>query len=138
MSSERKKVLEMVAQGKISSEDAERLLDKLSGSAENKETPAAETKGDSASSTRRPRFLRIKVNSPDRDQVNIRVPIGFARSGMALMGVLPPHVRERLAEKGIDLDAFTGQQGRQLIEDLQDLHFDVEGRDGKTVRIYCE
>ena len=45
MSAERKKILEMVAEGKISAEDAERLLDKIGkpaveGTAENDALPA--------------------------------------------------------------------------------------------------
>ncbi len=78
------------------------------------------------------------VDSPDRDQVNIRVPLAFMRTGMRLMAVLPPRVSERLAERGIDLSTFAEMKGQELIEGLQELNLDVEARDGKKVRIFCE
>jgi hypothetical protein len=47
MSEERKKVLEMLAAGKITADEAEKLLDKLSNNASN-ETPGTETSPASA------------------------------------------------------------------------------------------
>ena len=74
MSEERKKVLEMLAAGKITAEEAERLLDKLSGTFSSQ---AAESQGSQASATAgspKPKFLRIVVDAPGHEQVNMRVP----------------------------------------------------------------
>jgi hypothetical protein len=159
MSQETKKVLEMLAAGQITADDAEKLLEKLgtSGSAPatppaSEEAPAPEGK----SKSRRVwgwtiparheapapglnlRFLRIIVDSPDRDQVNIRVPLSFLRAKMMLLGVIPPHVSEKLAEKGIDLAALRDLEGGRLVDELKDLHIDVDSKNGEKVRIYCE
>ena len=45
MSAETKKVLELLAAGKISPEDAERLLDKLTGAASSPEPSSSQTPG---------------------------------------------------------------------------------------------
>ncbi len=137
MSAERRKVLEMLAQGKITTEDAEKLLDKLA-SGPDPGAPEGQTGEESSSQAKKLRYLRIVVNSPDRDQVNIRVPLTFMRTGMKLFAVLPPRVSEKLAEHGIDLSAFAAMKGQDLTDALQDLNVDVDPGDGKKVRIFCE
>jgi SHOCT-like domain len=136
MSEETKKILEMVAEGRISTDDAERLLNKLNAGAAR--SNIEETLDAQNSKAQTPRFLRIAVDSPDRDQVNVRVPLAFLRSGIGLMGVLPPRVAERLADKGLDLSHLAGLKGQELIDALRALDVDIEAGDGKKVRICCE
>src|ERR1700739_3364466 len=98
MSAERKKVLEMLAEGKISAEEADKLLEKLAGQS----SPEAKAPESSPSKSR---FLRIVVDKPGQDQVNIRMPLSFMRTGTNLLAVLPPRVSEKLCELGIDFSA---------------------------------
>ena len=80
MLAERKKILEMLAAGKITAEEAEKLLDKIEGAGR----AAVQSAGhDNESGEKKPRFLRIEVEKPGQDQVNIRVPLAFARAGRA-------------------------------------------------------
>lgn len=138
MSVERMKVLEMVAEGKITAEDADRLLDKVEARGQNADAAKSSPAEPVASGAQAPRFLRIVVDSPASDQANIRVPIGFLRAGMKLVTVLPPRVNERLAEKGIDLSGLAELKSEELIEALRELNVDVDSGDGKKVRIFCE
>ncbi len=134
MSAERKRVLEMLAERKITAEDAEKLLDKLEGTGAKTSTPAtSESPGPET-----PRHLRIQIDRPGREQVNMRVPLSLMRAGVGLMAVLPPRVQERLAEKGINLAGLRDMKGQELIDALQELHLDVDGPEGKKVRIFCE
>lgn len=141
MSVETRKVLDMVAEGKITAEDAEKLLAKLeaSGGAEQKPpeaAPSAEKSG-----FHRVRFLRIEVDEPGRKQVNIRMPLAFAFAGRSLLGVLPVNITEKLKERGIDLDQLrasskmSDEEKQTLFEQLN-IH--VDKGDGKKVRIFCE
>ncbi len=136
MSEETKKVLEMVASGQITAEDAEKLLEKLGarGSTSAAPSPSEEAAGVAP----KLRFLRVVVDSPGRDQVNVRVPLAFLRAGMKLLGVIPPQVSEKLAEKGIDLAALRDLKGGELVDELRDLHVDVDSKNGEKVRVYCE
>lgn len=136
MSAERKKVLEMLAEGKITAEDAARLLDKLAACGADPGAAEEQARKESPSQPQKQRYLRIVVDSPDRDQVNVRIPLAFLRTG--ILAVLPARVNEKLAEKGIDLSAFAGLKGQDLTDALQDLNLDVDARDGKKVRIFCE
>ena len=140
MSAETKKILEMLASGQITTEDAEKLLEKL-GAANAKGNPgsmAPQANGDAPAGPQRFRFLRVVVDQPDRDQVNIRVPLAILRTGMKLLGVIPPQVSEKLAEKGIDLSALRDLKGGELVDELKDLHVDVDSKNGEKVRIFCE
>jgi hypothetical protein len=129
MSEERTKILEMVARGTITAADAERLLDRLSTASESKPgrpSPASA------------RCLRIQVDRKGVEPVDIRIPLGFLRSGIALGAIVPERVAERLKERGVDLSALSSARGEELVEALRRLDMQVESRNGKTVRIYCE
>jgi len=143
MSAETKKVLEMLAEGKITAADAEKLLEKLSTQ------PSAQGKADegcasssssssSNSSSSKPRFLRIVVDKPGQDQVNVRMPLTFARSGSRLLAVLPARVREKLSEQGIDIAGIGAMDAKEWADAIENLNIDIEKGDGKKVKVFCE
>ena len=96
MSVETRKVLDMVAEGKITTEDAEKLLAKLEASSGAEQATPETAPPAEKSGFRRVRFLRIEVDEPGRKQVNIRMPLAFAFAGRSLLGVLPVNVTEKL------------------------------------------
>ena len=137
MSAETRKVLEMLKAGQISAEDAEKLLEKLElGTSAGSGAPAA--RESSPSQGQKLRFLRVLVENPKNEQVNVRIPLTFLRSGIKVLAVLPPRVNEKLAEKGIDLSALAELKGEELEQALRDLLVDVEGPEGKKVHVFCE
>ena len=138
MDSERKKVLDMVAEGKVSVDDAERLLKKLGGPAAGDAAGdgGAAGGGDSPEAGAEPlKYLRVLVDSADGDKVNIRVPLGLLRTGVSLATLLPSAAGEKLSENGIDLSHLAGDA---LVEELRELTVDVDSAKGDTVRVFCE
>lgn len=143
MSEEKRKILEMLAEGKISVEEAEKLLAALSSSeSEQKESPTGVTEPSKA----RPKYLRVFVE-PDPEtgkgeRVNIRIPLKLIRAGLKWASFMPKDVHkkvdEALKEKGIDTDfsQMTPENIEELIENLNDLTVEVEGKE--KVRIFCE
>lgn len=139
MSVETRKVLDMVAEGKITAADAEKLLEKLGNSSGGDDKQPESGSTSEKSGFRRVRFLRIEVDEPGRKQVNIRLPLAFAISGKSLLGVLPVNISEKLKERGIDLDQLrSGLNKDENAEILRQLNIDVDKGDGKKVRIFCE
>jgi hypothetical protein len=136
MSEERKKVLEMLAAGKITAEEAEKLLDKLGSNASSAAPPAESSSP--ASGPTKPKYLRIVVEQPGREQVNVRVPLSLVRSGRGLLAIMPKHVNERLAEYGINAGSFSTMNIDDLGQTMKDLPIDVDGGNGKKVKIFCE
>ena len=138
MNEERKKILEMVAAGKISVEEAERLLNAIEeGSGAAGKEPAAGKK---------PKYLRVLVepkgDKPNYEKVNVRVPINLIRAGLKLASFIPKHSQEKvghaLREKGmnIDFNNLTPEDLDELILNLNDLQINVDGDD--VVKVYCE
>ena len=132
----------MLAQGKITVEEAERLLFLVD------QPTGAEARGESTSETGKPapKYLRVIIEDgegPQSEHVNIRVPMGLIRAGVKLASVLPSgatsKVNEKLKEKGIPIDL-----GKIKAEDLEDLvnslsDFQVDVQDGKErVRVFVE
>jgi hypothetical protein len=138
MSEERKKVLEMLAAGKITPDEAERLLDKLSGNLLNATAGAEKPPAPGQQGKAKPKYLRIVVDQPGREQVNMRVPLSLVGSARSLLAIMPKHVHERLAEYGIDAGSFTTLTSDDLGQTIRELHVDVEKVGGKKVKIFCE
>jgi hypothetical protein len=133
MSKERRQILEMLAEGKITAEEAERLLDKIGD--------AAAKTGDSAENApqqHKLKYLCVHVDSSNGDKVNARVPLALIGTGIKLAAVMPKDVYEKLEEKGVDLGKLNELDTEKLYEALRDLKVDVDSSDGDTVRVCCE
>ena len=138
MNEERKRILDMLAEGKITAEDAEKLLSALSGEKEDS------TGGTEKSASLK--YLRVMVepgpSSDHHDRVNIRVPLKLIRAGLKLTSFIPKDaqgkVNEALHEKGIDADFkdLKPENLEEILSQLDDLSIDVEGKE--TVKIFCE
>jgi hypothetical protein len=137
MSEETRKILDMLHQGKIGVDEAEKLLAAVS-------TPNAPEEGAVAATGAR-KYLRIQVD-PEQgtggDRVNVRVPMKLIRAGLKLAAFLPrdaqTQVNDALKEKGLDMDLskLTPQDLEEVMANLDDLTVDVEGK--QKVRIYSE
>jgi hypothetical protein len=123
----------MLAAGKITAEEAERLLDKV------ETTPSDEA--NSSSRTRDPKklkYLRVLVDSAEGEKVNVRVPINLIRTGIKLSAVLPHHASEKLHAQGLDLNGLAKMADEDLVEALADLQVDMKSGEGEVVRVFCE
>jgi len=75
MSEEKRMILEMLKDGKISVDEAEQLLEKAQ---------PGESIGDTevAKKPRNKKFLRIRVTEEDQEKVNIKIPMALAKVGL--------------------------------------------------------
>jgi hypothetical protein len=140
MNEQRKDVLDMLAEGKITAAEAERLITAL----ERDQPPAA-----SSLDTRpkgKAKYLRMVVETLENDEpgrINIRVPLQLLRAGVKLAALIPPQALERanaeLTKSGvpIDLTQLKPDQLEALVDHLDELTLDVDQPDAK-VRIFCE
>lgn len=140
MDEQRRQVLQMLAEGKVTAEEAERLIDALE-----QQQPEARPAATPGIKTR-PKYLRVLVednSAAEAGRVNIRVPLQLLRAGVRITSLLPPQaltrVNEELAKAGvpIDLTQLRPQDVEELIEQLGDVTVDVEDS-SSTVRIFCE
>jgi hypothetical protein len=140
MSENRRQILQMLSEGKITADEAERLI-----AAVEKETAGA-SPGAAAPRTEKLKYLRVVVDSTDHDgptKVNVRVPMQLLRAGVRLTNFIPPAARERMnsamKSKGIDFDVnqLKPENLEELIEQLNDFTVDIDHDDAK-VRVFCE
>ena len=137
MSEERKKVLDMLAAGKISADEAERLLDALQDktAGASPQTALAKTLDDL------PQYLFVKVDSVDGDKVNIRIPLKLVKAGIKLQALLPQDAQDKinakLGEKGINLEDFKAENFKDILDALTEFEMNVDDKKGDKVRIYC-
>ena len=149
MSENRRQILEMLSEGKISAEEADRLISALDEPSTT-EPPAA---GFASEAKARPKYLRVQVDSQDNNghdgptKVNVRVPMQLLRAGVKLAGLIPAQAlrraNEAIHEKGVavDLTQIKPENLEELIEQLNDLSVDVDQADQETkvkVRVFCE
>ncbi|HZN16849.1 MAG TPA: hypothetical protein VFB84_01475 [Micromonosporaceae bacterium] len=143
MNEQRRQVLQMLAEGKVTVDEAERLIDALDQ--EQPESPP----GAVPRLKPRPKYLRVVVNSEDDSggdgpsRVNVRVPLQLLRAGVRLTSLIPPQALTRinaeLDKSGVpvDLTQLKPQHIEELIEHLDDLRVDVDQPDAK-VQVFCE
>jgi hypothetical protein len=142
MNEQRRQVLQMLAAGKITADEAERLIDALER--EQPESPP----GAAPRPKPRPKYLRVVVNWEDNSggdgpgRVNVRVPLQLLRAGVRLTSLVPPQalakVNAELTRSGvpIDLTQLKPQHIEDLIEQLDDLTVDVDV--DTKVQVFCE
>ncbi len=139
MSEEKRKILEMLAQGKITVEESEKLLAAVG-------EPETDASSSDAAGRRSWKYLRVQVepgpNSEQGDRVNIRVPFKLIRAGLKFAALIPSgaqgKVNQALKEKGIDADLsrITPKDLEEILSNLDDMTVEVDGKD--KVRIFCE
>jgi hypothetical protein len=143
MNEERRRILDLLAQGKISVSEAEQLLEAVHAG----EPPSTEAA--SATKTADPRFCRVTVLAPGKDgamaeKVNVRVPFTLVRSGIRLGALMPGFVGEKakahFQQQGIDIDVLKLLDQPEIETILRDLgEVTVDVNDGKSqVRVRCE
>lgn len=146
MSEHRRQILEMLSQGKISADEAERLISAM-------EPPTSAADESSGAPKTRAKYLRVQVDSDDNNggegptKVNVRVPMQLLRAGVRLAGLIPQQALRRANEamqrEGVpfDLTQIKPENLEELIEHLNDLSVDVDQKDQNAkvkVRVFCE
>jgi SHOCT-like protein len=145
MSDETRRVLELLAQGKVTVDEADQLLRAIKDQGHRAE--ASSPANDAIAGKTRPRFLRVHVHKPgkpgreDKD-VNIRVPMAVIRGGMRLGTMIPglhSSMNARLRERGIDVDLGKIDPAalESMLSEMGEINIDV-AQTGEQVRITCE
>jgi hypothetical protein len=158
MNENRRQILEMLAAGKITADEAERLLAALepeasayggsrggrSNGPDGDKNPGRQT---------RAKYLRVLIEADESmtgnkglTTVNVRVPMQLLRAGVRLASLIPTQAHDQLDEAfsrhgvPITLSQIKPENLEELIDHLEDLTVDVDGNDGnKTkVKVFCE
>jgi hypothetical protein len=129
MSSERKKILEMLEEGKITSKEAADLLEAVDDSIENNNEVST------LSSSYSKKYLKIRVFEAEKEsKVNLNIPIKLVKFGISFASKLNSKIEGiqiSNAEIDIILDAIENEIEGEILS--------IDADDGKTqVKIYIE
>ncbi|MDE3200698.1 MAG: hypothetical protein KGN79_07225 [Acidobacteriota bacterium] len=156
MNENRKQILEMLAAGKITTDEADRLLAALEPEAAASTSFGFGAKGSADFATAvktRAKYLRVLVEADESmtgmkgpTTVNVRVPMQLLRAGVRLASLIPKQAHDQfdqaLNQHGVPLtlSQIKPENLEELIDHLEDLTVDVEGKQGNTtkVRVFCE
>ena len=143
MSDNRKRILEMVAEKKISVDEAAKLLAVTEEPSYSSESAGSAETGSKNS----PKYLRVTIRpcpgSENVDRVNVRIPLSLVRAGVKLTSLIPNEAADKvdsaLKEKGVgfNLKNLKEEDLELLIDALSDLEVDIEGGTGK-VNVFTE
>jgi hypothetical protein len=114
MSEERMRILKMLEDGKITADEAAKLLSAV-------ETKAKGIVSCAGEGTRKVLHVEIQGEGDEKPKVNVNVPLELIKVGL---GLIPKEARNKMEEKGIDLEKLT-----ELIE---------TGIEGKLVEVEHE
>ena len=146
-----RRVLDMLQEGKITVDEADRLLKALTADRP-PETAAADTATDGRD---RVRWIRINIQKPANDghkakNVNIRVPIAVVKGGMRLGAIIGTFAGDKAARRmkaqGLDIDMakissdlsqMNGPEFDEFLRSLNETNIEID--DGRSqVRITAE
>ncbi|SDC98413.1 SHOCT-like domain-containing protein [Glycomyces harbinensis] len=140
MNEQRRQILQMLAENKITADEAERLLSAV-------EREPADAPAGAGPRKAKARYLRVIVHSEEDpsgpSQVNVRVPLKLLRAGVRLTSLIPPvaitRANAELEKAGfpIDLSELKPQHLDDLVEALDELTVDVDDPRNK-VQVFCE
>ncbi len=154
MKENQKKILEMLAEKKISADEAYRLLNAVECDEEGREkTVKAEP-----DARGKPKYLRVTVTPGEETEtgkgsllhdgnvgrVNVRIPMSLVRAGIKLTALIPPDALDKantaLKDRGINFDVrnIKSEDLEGLIEAMGDMQIDVEGGRGERVKVFVE
>jgi hypothetical protein len=140
MSTERRQILDMLSEGKITADEADRLLRATDDTVTDRPAPAPSVRPNRA------KYLRVVVDTDEGGtptKVNVRVPMALLYAGVKLSAVLPPEARDQLNTRmraqgvALDLNHLKPENLEDLIDQLNDLTVDVD-QEGTKVRVFCE
>jgi hypothetical protein len=141
MDEQGRQILVMLAEGKITTDEAERLINALER--QQPEPPP----GAGSRPKARPKYLRVLVldssAGEEPSRINVRVPLQLLRAGVRLTSLVPPQALTRanteLSNRGvpIDLTELKPQQLEELIDQLDEVTIDIDDP-GSKVQVFCE
>lgn len=143
MNEQRRQVLQLLAEGTVTADEAERLISALER--EQSESPT----GAGPDPRPRPKYLRVVVNAAESSEgdgpsrVNVRIPLQLLRAGVRLASVIPPQaltkVNAELSRSGVpvDLTELKPQHVEELIDHLDEVTVDVDDPSAQ-VQVFCE
>ena len=140
MSEERMRILQMLAEGKLGVEDAEKLLQALDG-----KTREIESAAQCRTLDMKGKYLFVHVDPKEgksSERVSVKVPLALVKAGLNITKLIPTDAQEKIQssmhDSGIpfNLSDIDPQNYEEIMEALEQMSIDVD-TDESTVKVFC-
>ena len=140
MSDEKKRILTMLSEGKVSPEEAEKLL----GALENQSAPAGG--GSSLLDSMENKNLYVQVEPKEgknSERVSVKVPFALLKAGLNIAGLIPKDAQDKINtsmnEKGMDFNFsdINPENIKEIMAALEEFSVDIDTEDS-TIKVYCK
>ncbi len=142
MAEDKMRILNMLSEGKITAEEAEKLL----GALDSTSAPLEKSREVSRmSDILTDKFLYVKVEPKDgkgSDRVSVKVPLALLQTGLNIFGLIPKDAQDKInssmKENGMsfDLSTVNPENIKELMVILEEMQIDVDSEDA-TVQVFC-
>jgi hypothetical protein len=135
MSEERRRILHLLSIGKLTVDEAEKLLTAF----ENTSKPAAPV------SDVRGKYLYVQVEPKEgksTERVSVKVPLALVKAGLNISKLIPIEAQEKVQasmhESGMSFDfsSISTQNMDEILEALEQMSVDVDS-DESSVKVFC-
>jgi hypothetical protein len=139
MNEERMRILTMLSEGKITVEEAERLLSAIGAPDE------ADVKQSVLGTLGEDKFLYVQVEPKEgksSERVSVKVPFALLKAGLNIAGLIPAEAKSKIEdsmqEKGLsfDFDSLSRENLQEILTALEQMSVDVD-TDEATIQVYC-
>jgi hypothetical protein len=140
MAEEKLRILKMLSEGKISPEDAEKLLNAV----EDQAKPA--DSGSSLIGSMENKYLYVQIDPKEgknSERVSVKVPLALLKAGLNIAGLIPKDAQEKIhssmEEKGFSFDFsdMSPESIREIMAALEELTVDID-TDDATIQVFCK
>ncbi len=142
MAEERLRILNMLSEGKLTPEEAEKLLNAVDT---NKKIDENQSVNQIIGNAFENKFLYVQVEPKEgksSDRVSVKVPFALLKAGLNIAGLIPQEAQDKIEssmkENGVsfDLSNINPDNIQELMAALEELKVDVDSDDA-TIQVYC-
>ena len=136
MSEERMRILRLLSEGKLTPDEAEKLLSEMEKQVVQPEAKPSDGKG---------KYLYVQVEPKEgksSERVSVKVPFALIKAGLNISKLIPMEAQDKIQESmhgsgfPFDFSSLDTQNMDEILEALEQMSVDVE-TDESTVKVYC-
>ena len=140
MSEERMRILHMLAEGKLTPDDAEKLLQALEV-----KPRESEVVNQNRTTDVKGKYLFVQVDPKEgksSERVSVKVPLALVKAGLNITKLIPAEAQDKIQssmhDSGIpfNLGDIDPQNYEEIMEALEQMSIDVD-TDESTVKVFC-
>ncbi len=140
MSEERLRILHLLAEGKLTPDEAEKLLRAMENGTQQIEQTSQKQSGDV-----RGKYLFVQVDPKEgksSERVSVKVPLALVKAGLNISKLIPIDAQDKIhssmRDSGIpfNFSDIDPQNFEEMLEALEQMSVDID-TDESTVKVFC-